>query len=208
MVSYNLSHLTQATRQSVLGPIQDDEALFLYSIIRGMRLQRILEIGGLSGYSARNFLAAVEHVEGTVITVDINPVQVINNRHKVIIKDARNILLSDLDGQSIDLIFFDCHDFDCQMEIYHKFVSHGIITDKTVLALHDTNLHPYKVIPSAYKVDGGWVHQPAERRMVNEFVSKHNYHPFCLHTSPEKHGPHMPYRHGITVLQKFKPLDT
>ena len=58
MVNYDLTHLTQNENQRVLGPIQDDEALFLYSIIRGCRLERILEIGGLNGYSARNFLKA------------------------------------------------------------------------------------------------------------------------------------------------------
>ena len=43
---YNFDHLIQSDKQDVLGPIQDDEALFLYSIIRGCRLSRVLEIGG------------------------------------------------------------------------------------------------------------------------------------------------------------------
>ena len=33
MVNYDLAHLTQPENQNVSGPIQDDEALFLYSII-------------------------------------------------------------------------------------------------------------------------------------------------------------------------------
>ena len=33
MVNYDLTHLTQPENQNVSGPIQDDEALFLYSII-------------------------------------------------------------------------------------------------------------------------------------------------------------------------------
>ena len=42
------------------GPLcaQDDEALLLYAITRGMRCRTVVEIGGLSGYSGRNFLAA------------------------------------------------------------------------------------------------------------------------------------------------------
>jgi predicted O-methyltransferase YrrM len=59
MTSYDLSHLTQPQKQNVVGPIQDDEALFLYSLIRTMRLKRILEIGGDVGYSATNFLKAI-----------------------------------------------------------------------------------------------------------------------------------------------------
>jgi O-methyltransferase len=58
MVAYNLRHLTQNSDQAVSGPIQDDEALFLYSLIRVMQMKRILEIGGLGGYSATNFVAA------------------------------------------------------------------------------------------------------------------------------------------------------
>ena len=58
MVAYNLSHLTQPDDQLVFGPVQDDEALFLYAVVRVMRLRRILEVGGLGGYSARNFLEA------------------------------------------------------------------------------------------------------------------------------------------------------
>ena len=61
MVKYDLSHLTQSEDQNVGGPVQDDENLFLYSIIRGCRLSRILEIGGLDGYSAKNFLQAMDY---------------------------------------------------------------------------------------------------------------------------------------------------
>jgi predicted O-methyltransferase YrrM len=44
-----------------MGLIQDDEALFLFGLIRVVRIKRILEIGGLNGYSALNFLKALEH---------------------------------------------------------------------------------------------------------------------------------------------------
>lgn len=45
-------------------PLQDDEALFLYSIVRGLRLSSVLEIGGLRGYSALNFLQAMQPTQG------------------------------------------------------------------------------------------------------------------------------------------------
>jgi predicted O-methyltransferase YrrM len=71
MVTYALGHLTQADDQKVGGPIQDDEALLLFSMIRVMRLKRVIEFGGLGGYSARNFLEAVGR-DGIVYTVDLN----------------------------------------------------------------------------------------------------------------------------------------
>ena len=61
MAVYDLSHLTQETHHPG-GAIQDDEALLLFAMIRVMHLRRVLEIGGLDGYSARNFLAAFHMV--------------------------------------------------------------------------------------------------------------------------------------------------
>lgn len=206
MVLYNLSHLTQHDNQKVLGPIQDDEALFLYAIIRGMRLKRILEIGGLSGYSARNFLASIEKSNGIVYTVDINPVPKLAENHKTIIKNAKDLTLDDVDDQPIDLVFFDCHDM-VQMDIYHSFVKHGIITDRTVLALHDTNLHyaPFHCFGPYVESEGGYAHQPVEREMVNMFKDM-GYDIFSIHTSKEKHDASFPFRHGVTVCQKFVKL--
>lgn len=46
--------------------MQDDEALLLYAVVRGMRMSRVLEIGGLSGYSTKNFLQAMTPTNGTM----------------------------------------------------------------------------------------------------------------------------------------------
>jgi hypothetical protein len=206
MVNYNINHLTQPETQRVLGPIQDDEALFLYSIIKGMRLNRILEIGGGEGYSARNFLQSMDKVNGKLYTVDINPVPILAENHKVIIKNALHLSVSDVDDQAVDLVFFDCHDI-IQMDIFHYYVANGIITDNTILALHDTNLHyePFQIFGSYIPEEGGYAHQPVERKMVNIFKSI-GYDIFTLHTTKDKHTAEFPFRHGITVCQKFKEL--
>lgn len=208
MVHYNLQHLTQDTNQKVIGPIQDDEALFLYSIIKGMRMNRVLEIGGLSGYSARNFVAALDQVEGVVYTVDLNPVPVVAPNHKVIVKNALHLTVQDVDSTPLDMVFFDCHDM-VQMDIFHHFVKEGIIQDHTILALHDTNLHypPFQVFGPFVQSEGGYAHQPVEREMVNRFKD-YGYDIFMLHTTKEKHSAAFPFRHGITVCQKFKRLAT
>lgn len=209
MVQYDLSHLTQNVSQHVVGPIQDDEALFLFSIITGMRLSRILEIGGLEGYSGKNFLQAMKNAPGggVLYTVDLNPVPVLASNHKVIIKNALDINQEDVDNQPLDLIFFDCHDM-IQIKVYNEFVEKGIITDKTVLALHDTNLHysPYNIWGPYIEEDGGgYAHQPVEREMTNMFKSM-GYDIFSLHTTKDKHSDQFPFRHGVTVCQKFKKL--
>jgi hypothetical protein len=207
MVNYLLDHLTQPLNQDVWGPIQDDEALFLYSIIRASRLGRILEIGGDSGYSARNFLRAVNG-EGVVYTCDIKPVPKLDSNHVVIIKNALDLTAADVDNQPIELLFFDCHDM-VQMEMYNRFVSQGIITDTTVIALHDTNLHyaPYNRWGALVPSENGYAHQPVEREMVNIFKSM-GYDCFSILTDASKHSPSFPIRHGLTVCQKFKRMGT
>lgn len=204
MVEYDLSHLTQDESQDVSGPIQDDEALFMYALIRGCRLRTVLELGGLNGYSATNFLRAVGP-DGTVVTVDLTPVPQLAPNHVVLHKDARHLTVADLPPH-IDLLFFDCHDYDVQMDVYRHLAASGVVTDHTVLALHDTNTHPSQTVPWAYQVDEGhWIHQAAERRMVNSFKDA-GYDVFTLHTQPAVHGPHLPYRHGLTLCKKHATL--
>lgn len=205
MVNYNLEHLTQNDDQVVLGPIQDDEALFLYSMIRTMRLATILEIGGLSGYSARNFLKATENIPNSIVyTIDVNEVQPLESRHKCIIKDAKLISKRDID-RPIDLVFFDCHVYEAQMTLYNNLLKEGIITDDTIIALHDTNLHYIKTVPWAIPKDDGFIHQGVERMMVDDF-KKLNYDIICMHTTKSKHDSNLPFRHGLTICKKFKNL--
>lgn len=77
------------------------------------------------------------------------------------------------------MIFFDCHDL-VQLDIYDKFVNENIISDNTIIALHDTNLHypPHRVnhhesMKNIVCQDGhyGYAHQPVERHMTNVFKS-------------------------------------
>lgn len=207
MVNYPLSHLTQDDSQTVSGPIQDDEALFLFSIVRGMRLQRILEIGGLSGYSAKNFIAATTDTRAKVYTVDINEVpQQHPTKHICIIKPAETLVASDFNNEPLDLVFFDCHDYNVQMNMFHRLYSFGIIDSKTVLALHDTNTHPFKSVEWGYQdKEGGYIHQPVERHMVNSFKEM-GYDIFNLHTKLSAHNSTFPYRHGVSIATKFTTL--
>ncbi len=213
MVNYDLSHLTQESTQNVWGPIQDDEALFLYSIIRSSRISRILEIGGLDGYSARNFLQAMSLSKNPVLyTCDLVEVPKLADNHKIIVKNALHITKEDLDNREIEMVFFDCHDY-VQVDIFFKLRDQKLIGDNTIIALHDTNLHysPYhkpgeNIITHKYlKEEDGYVHQEVERFMANMF--KHlGYDVFSINTTKDKHDENFPIRHGITVCRKFKKL--
>ena len=203
-MNYDLTHLTQLPSQDVLGPIQDDEALLLYAVIKTMRLKNIIEIGGLSGYSARNFIAAVP--DGKVYTVDINVVPKISENHIVITKDCRDISKKDVPDK-INLIFFDAHVYDEQISFFNMLCMHDIVDDNVVLALHDTNLHPYKFCQDSYFIEseGGWCHQPVERNLVTHF--KHlGFDSISFHTKINETS--IPFRHGLTLMKKYKHLAT
>ncbi len=152
------------------GAVQDDEALFLFALIRVMDLKRVLEIGGLDGYSATNFVQAVGILEAASTQSMLNPVvSGLPTNHITLRRDAGAVTPADVGSAPLDLLFFDCHVYDAQMALFHALRSGGMITDRTILSFHDTNLYPHRLIQSAYQVPGGWVHQPVERQMVNEF---------------------------------------
>lgn len=217
MANYNLKHLTQEEDQSNPGPIQDDEALLLFALIRVIRIKRILEFGSVPGYSATNFLAAING-NGTVYSVDWGedgPTPKVADNHIVITKNVADLEPEELGNEPIDLVFFDCHAYEAELCIFQKLRRAGIITDKTILVLHDTNLWPTKDAPNltnakwpdiAYEVEGGWVFCPPERQLVNDFKEM-GYDILNLGTDIGAHGPHLPYRCGLSIARKFTKLE-
>jgi hypothetical protein len=205
VVTYNLSHLTQPDPQRVIGPIQDDEALLLFALIRVLRIGRVLELGFLDGYSAVNFLRAVGP-SGSVYSCDIGRVPKLTENHFPICKSAADITAVDLGNSPVELLFFDCHDLDAQLVCFDRLKASGMITDSTILVLHDTGTHPGKLHRKDYKVGPAeFVHQPVERAMVNRFAEM-GYSPLCLHIDPSKCSKDLPFRHGITIMSRFSPL--
>jgi hypothetical protein len=212
MSFYNLHHLNQPEAQNLPGPIQDDEALFLFALIRVTRINRILELGSFPGYSAKNFLEAING-NGMVYSVDwgvdgVTPYLSLN--HKVIVKNVADIDANDLDNKPIDLVFFDCHAYEASLCVFQNLKRAGIITDKTILAFHDTNLLPsedalgYPNI--SYEVEGGWVFCPPERQLVNDFKAM-GYDILNLGTTKEVHSENLPYRCGLSIASKVKPFE-
>lgn len=216
MDKYNLDHLIG---DDIISKIQDDESLFLYSLVRCNRIKRILELGGGFGsFSAINFLAAQKIFDDAfVYTIDVNPVTKISENHKVVLKDCNEIVPLDIDNKPIDLIFFDCHTIIPQLNLYNRLKDEKLINDDTIIVLHDTNLFyepfvnqegvlgynknstPYDVI------NDGYCHQWVERQMVNYF-KLNGYDVFSVKTKKEDHSDDFPIRNGLSICQKFKPM--
>src|SRR5262249_33644718 len=107
-VRYELSHLVQDPTQAVFGPIQDDEALLLFAVCRVTGAGRSAGLGGESGSSARNFLAAGGGLpRAAVYTVDAEPVPVLSPAHRFVHKLAKDVTPEDFDAKPLDLVFFD-----------------------------------------------------------------------------------------------------
>jgi hypothetical protein len=212
-MNYDLSHLDQSSTL-VYGPIQDDEALFLFALIRCMGLKYIVEVGGLHGYSARNFLKAINLV-GKVITIDplflnLYEIPEINlTNHAAIIKFAHDVSPEELPIPYIDLLFFDAHDYDSQILFFNKMSETKLITDKTLVVLHDTGCAPMRLYDEQILFSGpensnnGYVSSPllAERRISNYLTNK-GYQ--AMHVSANNNclPEYIQTRHGITILYK------
>jgi len=208
MHKYDLSHLIQNENQDVWGPIQDDEALFLYGLIRTARIKTILEIGGLNGYSSMNFLKALDFSKKNILyTCDINPVPKLSENHICLIKNAKDISASDISNRKIDMIFFDCHDL-IQMDVYFNLLNNNLIDKNEVyICLHDTNLHyaPYGRQGNFLENEQGFAHQPVERMMTNLFKNL-GYDILHCSTKKEDHDETLPFRHGVTICRNFNYL--
>lgn len=91
-------------------------------------------MGGKSGYSAKNFIRAIDHTkspEAKVFTVDIMPVPRQGERHVVLQKNASLLTATDLENKQLDLVFFDCHDIGAQIDLHQKLQKMGLLTDDT-----------------------------------------------------------------------------
>jgi hypothetical protein len=72
--------------------------------------------------------------------------------------------------------------------------------------LHDTNLHPGKFADWSYEVEGGgFLHQFVERQMADDF-RRLGYDAISFHTELNRHDTDLPFRHGLTVLMKYRTL--
>ena len=217
----DLAHLSQPTpgwdgaypRQMAMGPMQADEMLLLFGLVRSSSVARVLEIGGLQGTSAYNFLQALRCKHGgpvapMVITVDINPVHRWESHlvtHRTLQKDATLLTMADIGGEAVDAILLDCHAFYASQHILLNVFDRGLLSANGFLFLHDTGLHDYPTpLPKVTwaqlnKQPPGWVHQPVER-LIAQWVTQQDcaFQRVSAHDDARDVGP----RHGLTIMQR------
>lgn len=203
---YDFSHLIQQS-EKVWGPIQDDEALLLFSVVKVIRPKILVECGMLTGYSTVNFLKALDS-NAKLFTYDIimhnkNSPAFLDKRFNFILKSQALFSPADINNEKIDFVYLDNgHYFDVNVEFWKKV--NEFIKPNGLMAIHDTGLHNEEIHPDEKNMPCvcefenlcGVEHVPAERQFVNWLIDNYpeweviNFHSFNF------------YRHGLTFLQK------
>ena len=199
---YDISHLKQDEFQSSMGPIQDDEALLLYALVKVIRPKTVVEFGFAFGSSSLNFLKALDK-DAKLYSYDIiewnkNASAFTDSRFKFHLKSQTDFDLTDVDNRIIDFVFFDDgHIFSVNSKAFN------IINDKIalngILIVHDTGLHRHEYgdgcTCDAPKYCGG-AHQKDERVFINWILDNHpEWQVIQIHSFNF-------WRHGLTIMQK------
>ena len=227
---HRLRHIgLQGRAQAIAGPLQDDEALLLFALARVNGVSRVLEVGGLGGFSARNFLEAVACTSSpAVYSIDIHPVARVGPWHHPLQKSAADLTATDLEMQAVDLILLDCHHYPATIALLRRVLAEGLLAPEGIIALHDTGLHPPPSnclapphecnrtrkhaalvelnddhLPKRWRWKRGWMHQPVERLVVQwlaKFDCNAEWQTLVAHD--DRHRGSSSFRHGLTIMQR------
>ena len=140
----NLEHIRGNEKFNL---ITDTELVFLHGLVSSKNPKTVVEIGGgREGFSTRVFLDAIKkRSDSCLFSIDILEMVKRSNNHITIQKSCSDVRLDDLNFRKIDILFLDAHTVIPQLDFYNYMVDKKLITDNTIIILHDTNLlyEPY-----------------------------------------------------------------
>jgi len=209
---YSLSHL-RFFQDAKIGPIQRDEALLLYAMVKTVDPKTIVELGFYEGHSSINFLKAMSS-DARLFSYDITEasrklaMKIEDKRFKFVFKSQSEFEPSDVDNRLIDLVLFDAaHDFQLNVTTFQKLI--GSLMATALIVVHDTgawygNLKGLMTPQGHFSnelASSAYIHQPGERAFVNwAKETMKDFNQIHLHSTSK-------FRHGMTVFQKNdKPL--
>lgn len=209
----DLSHLS-AFSERMGGAVQREEALLLYSLVRVLRPETVLDVGFLTGDSAGNFLRALDP-DAHLYSFDVDPACASIARERFggdprfVFRERSQTDLgpADIEGRSADLVFLDAsHElalnqatFDCLLPL---------MAPDALLVVHDTGTVPRELLAPrhwAHQVEEGWVGDEyevmsGERAFANWLLDEHEgFSQVHLHSRRVA-------RCGMTLLQRRTPL--
>ena len=217
----DVTHLASFPEEDAWGPLQRDEALLLYAVVRAKRPRTVVEFGFHLGHSAFNFLRAMD-ADATLFSFDVDPgcVRIARDyfghdpRLRFTLKSQDAVTAADVDGRPIDLLFIDAsHDLPLNQRTFAAVAP--LLAPDALVAVHDTGAWAADRLPrnpraaahvaaggTGHWLDGGgYAHQPGERAFVNWVVAEQEgFQAVHFHTDRV-------FRHGLTLLQRGGPLE-
>ncbi|GAA5128633.1 class I SAM-dependent methyltransferase [Luteolibacter yonseiensis] len=212
-----ISHLASYRENDAIGPLQRDEAIALFGIIRSLRPKVVVEFGFFHGHSAFNFLQALSG-DARLFSYDIDPESIrraksefgFDRRFTFIAKSQTEFDAADVGRREIDFVFFDAaHELDLNQETFRRIAPH--LAPEGMMAVHDTGLWPREYFESIHHefergMPGEWVtenlyaHQPGERRFIDWILSEYpEFSAIHFHSTAT-------LRHGFSLLQRRRSL--
>lgn len=182
-----------------LGPIQYDEAVFLYGLALTVAPTKVLEFGSLLGYSTRVWLEA--GCEVTAVDIKISDaVRALDHEFagqlsliEMPMQDYRPVF-----REQFDLVFWDAgHNYEISKQTYNNIRQHVMFSYHVI---HDTGEWFYDTAPKHIQDNwpGGFKrkhqHQPDEYEFAN-YLEADAMHRIEFHTTRK-------FRHGITILKR------
>lgn len=192
--------------ETALGPLQRAEAEFMFSLIKMIKPNNIVEFGFFSGDSTLCLLEGSLGYDSSVTSYDI----VHNSRmdyykekyhnFRYYVKSQTAFTIEDLAKDKIDFVFIDAsHDLEINKETFRKIKDH--LTPSAIIAVHDTGLWCKKYMKDIhFGFSGKWyddnsfAHQPDEIEFV-KWVKEQGFNLVSF-------GSTNCLRHGISLLQK------
>jgi predicted O-methyltransferase YrrM len=214
-----VGHLVTMREEDAYGPVQREEALFLFGIIQAARPKTVVEFGFHGGRSAFNFLQALPQ-DAQLYSYDISDgsqriaeecFRGFSNFH--FLKKSQELFSpDDIERRPVDFVFIDAaHDLELNKTTFKALLP--CLDPAAIVAVHDTGTwskeHFFPIHKAlAEKRPQDWLnenefqHQKEEREFVNwigatfpDFQIIHFHSKDCL-------------RHGTTLLQRKRTLDT
>lgn len=212
-----MSHLLAYRENDAIGPLQRDEAIALFGIVRTVRPKTVVEFGFFHGHSAFNFLQALP-ADARLFSYDIDVDSIrramtefnFDRRFTFIGKSQTEFAHEDIGNREIDFAFFDAaHELELNIETFKRIVPH--LAPEAMVAVHDTGLwhrahfapiHETftREYPGMWKSGDLYAHQPGERAFIDWIVAEHpEFSAIHFHSTGT-------LRHGFSLLQQKRSL--